>query len=59
VLGYWLTRFLDETCPGLLVRLLARRRRPRDLERDVAEAVGLPAGAFWTRINGRVAEQFG
>jgi hypothetical protein len=59
VRGYWLTRFLHETQPGLLQGLLAHRHDPEALERQVSAALGIPHGEFWREIDGLVAAHFG
>lgn len=58
VRGYWLTRYLDETQPALLRRVLARRHRPRALEGEIAAALGLAPAPFWDEIDGRVVAHF-
>jgi hypothetical protein len=50
VRGYWLTRFIDETRPALLVNLLSKRHHPRELEEQVSAALGIRPGAFWEPI---------
>jgi hypothetical protein len=58
VRGYWLTRFLQETQPGLLQGLLTRRHDPGAVERKLASALGLPHDKFWREIDARVAAHF-
>lgn len=58
VRGYWLTRYLDETQPALLRRLLARRFRPQALEEELAAALGLAPDTFWDEIDGVVVAHF-
>lgn len=58
VRGYWIVRLLEDTCPGLLRSLLAERRAPAAIERQVAERLGLKPEALWRDIDGRVAERF-
>jgi hypothetical protein len=58
VRGYWLTRYLDETRPGLLRRLLSRRYERSELEREVAAALDLPPEGFWECIDGLVVDHF-
>jgi hypothetical protein len=58
VRGYWLTRYLDETQPALLRRLLARRHLPHVLEGEIAAALDLAPATFWDEIDGRVVAHF-
>lgn len=58
VRGYWIVRLLEDTCPGLLRSLLAERRAPAAIERQIAERLGLKPEALWRDIDGRVAERF-
>lgn len=58
VRGYWLTRFLQETQPGLLQGLLSRRHDPGALDRKLAAALGIPHEEFWREIDPRVAAHF-
>jgi len=50
--GYWLTRYLDETQPQLLRDLLARRMRHKNLEAEIASALGKEPESFWQEIDG-------
>jgi hypothetical protein len=59
VRGYWLTRYLEETQPGLLKGLLVRRTTHQALEGAVAAALDMSHEAFWRRIDGVVAAHFG
>jgi hypothetical protein len=59
VSGYWLTRYLHETRPDLLRRLLAQRRSRKVLESDLAAAFGKSRKRFWREIDGMVAAHFG
>lgn len=68
VRGYWITRYLEATHPGLLKELLQRRRSHGDLETRLAR--GLYDGEhrqdagwdgrrqFWREIDGRVVDFF-
>ncbi len=57
--GYWIARYLEEVRPGLLERLLTRRRRHAELEGQIANALGMSREAFWNSIGGIVASHFG
>jgi hypothetical protein len=59
VQGYWLTRYLEETQPGLLKRLLAEPCESCEWDRRVAQACGQAPQAFWEEIDGVVAAHFG
>jgi hypothetical protein len=56
--GYWLTRYLEETRPGLLRNLLARRYRHDELERQIATAYGKGLEAFWADIDSVMVAHF-
>jgi hypothetical protein len=59
VRGYWLTRYIEETRPGLLKGLLTRSRRSisRDeLESEIAAAYGKGREEFWGGIDGELLE---
>ncbi len=56
--GYWITRYLDETQPELLRRLLQRRQSHGALEAEVAAALGMEREAFWREIDGMVVAHF-
>jgi hypothetical protein len=56
--GYWVTRYLEETKPGLLKSLLARRYSHEELEDRVAAALGMEREEFWRRIDGLVVHHF-
>ena len=55
VRGYWLTSYIEETQPGLLKSLFARRYRHDELESKIASAFGMGRGEFWRKIDGMVA----
>lgn len=59
ILGYWLTRYLHETHPGLLRDLLSEPHAHDELEGRVADRLGLDRQALWDRIGGVVADHFG
>ncbi len=56
--GYWLARYLEDTRPGLLKRLLARPRRRDELEREIAAAYGQEPGAFWGAVESKAVSHF-
>jgi hypothetical protein len=56
--GYWLTRYVEETRPGLLKTLLSQRRRPDDLESGIAAAYGKSLGEFWDGIDRETVSYF-
>ena len=58
VRGYWITRFLEETQPGLLKSLLAKRIRHTDLETKIALSLNLDRQEFWRRIDRMVIAHF-
>jgi hypothetical protein len=54
VRGYWITRYLVETQPGLLKSLLGRRRSRKALESELAGGLGVSRESFWEVIDGMV-----
>jgi len=52
VRGYWLTRYVEETRPGLLKSLLTQRYRHDELESQIASAFGMGRAEFWRKIDG-------
>lgn len=58
VRGYWLTRYIEETQPQLLLELLKQRYKPNILENKVAVAYGMEADTFWHEINGTIVSHF-
>jgi hypothetical protein len=58
VRGYWTTRYIAETKPQQLKRLLRERHKHRELERELARAYGLEGDEFW-RIQEKVMARFG
>lgn len=56
--GYWLTRYIEETRPGLLKGLLSRRRDHTELESEIADAYGKGRQAFWREIDGTLVAHF-
>jgi hypothetical protein len=49
--GYWLTRYIEETQPGLLKGLLSRRYHHDELESKIAAAYGKRIEEFWGEID--------
>jgi hypothetical protein len=58
VRGYWLTRYLEDTQPGLLRDLLRQKRSPATLESHVAAAYGMELSEFWKRIDDVIISHF-
>jgi len=58
VRGYWLTRYIEETRPGLLKSLLNRRYSHNELENKIVAAYGMERQRFWGEIDGTVAAHF-
>lgn len=58
VRGYWLTRYLEETRPGLLKGLLSRRYSRDELEGEVATAYGKEREEFWDEIDREIVSHF-
>lgn len=50
-LGYWVTRYIDETQPELLKGVLRTRLEHTTLEERVASAYGKDLDSFWKDIN--------
>jgi len=44
--GYWMTRYLEETCPGFLKDLLSRRPSSDEVLAETAAAFGVDRGAL-------------
>lgn len=59
VQGYWLTRYFEETRPGLLKELLSGQAPPAEVERRLAAASGLGPDRFWAEIDALVVDRFG
>lgn len=55
--GYWRTRYLEETRPGLLRELLAQPR-PGDWDRALAAACNINRDEFWSTLDDAVAAYF-
>jgi hypothetical protein len=58
VRGYWLVRYLEETAPGFLRRMLSRRRDSWTIEREMALALGMEPESFWRDIDDVVVDRF-
>jgi hypothetical protein len=56
--GYWVTRYLEETRPGLLTSLLSQRRKGGEWDAAVATAYGQNAADFWSGIDADLASHF-
>ena len=58
VRGYWLTRYFEETRPGLLKSLLTQRYSRAELENRIAAAYGIEQATFWRSLDETVAANF-
>jgi hypothetical protein len=58
VRGYWLTRYLDETQPGLLKDFLSKRYQYDEFEREIATAAGKGLEGFWGEIDEVLVSHF-
>ena len=56
--GYWITRYLEATNPGLLQELLSEKMTHAALEDRVAAACGIDRETFWRNIDQMVVAQF-
>jgi len=56
--GYWITRYLADTQPGLLRGLLEQRQSHEVLEGTLAAGLGMSRDEFWSRIDGMVLAHF-
>jgi hypothetical protein len=56
--GYWITRYLAETRPGMLRELLTRGQSHEALESTLAAEFGMSREAFWRQIDGIVVAHF-
>ncbi len=56
--SYWIVRFLEDCHPGLIKRLLVKRRSAREIERQVSLALGFPPNQLWMRIDELVTKHF-
>jgi hypothetical protein len=58
VQGYWITRYIEETRPGLLNSLFDRRQGQKQLEENIATAYNYPYAEFWMSVDERVVDYF-
>ena len=58
VRGYWLTRYLEQSSPDLLMSILKEQKSPDTLELSMAEEYGIKPEDFWLEIDKRVVSQF-
>ena len=58
VRGYWLTRFIEDTRPGLLEDVLSQPSTHKALENQVAAAFGMETGVFWREVDGTLVSFF-
>jgi hypothetical protein len=56
-LGYWRTRYLEETRPGMLREVLAQPR-PRNWEQVIAAACQADGQPFWPALDAAMAAHF-
>ena len=59
VRGYWLTRYFEETRPGMLKGLLTQRYPRAELEKRIAAAYNSEHTVFWRDLDRTVAVYFG
>jgi hypothetical protein len=57
--GYWITRYIEETDPGLLKTLLGQPLRKGELVQKLANAYGMGVDEFWGEIDRRLVSYFG
>jgi hypothetical protein len=58
ILGYWLTRYLEETQSELLKKLLQKRIPYAELERNLADAFDFEVDQFWKIVPEKVYAHF-
>jgi len=56
--SYWLTRYLEDTRPGLLKSLLGEMKSVRDFQHEVETAVGVDKDTFWQELRGEISEHY-
>jgi hypothetical protein len=56
--GYWLTRWLDESYPDILARLISTRMATAELERILAEGLSLGMPDLWPSIDAALLKRF-
>jgi hypothetical protein len=59
ICGYWQTRYIEESRPGLLRDLFARRPGRKEMEDAIAASYGKEPDVFWKEITGEVTAWFG
>ncbi len=59
ICGYWQTRYIEESRPGLLRSLFAKKLPRNELENEIALGFGKEPGQFWKEINREVRDWFG
>lgn len=57
--GYWRTRYLEETQPGLLKTQLARPRPPKSWDSAIAAACNADVDSLWAAVDAAVLAHFG
>jgi hypothetical protein len=58
VRGYWITRFLMDTNPGVLREVMKKKKSHRAIQKKIASALGISRRAFWGEIDGLVFSHF-
>jgi hypothetical protein len=58
VRGYWLTRYLADTRPGLTNLLLSKKYSHQELEGLIAAELDIPQNSFWQDIDQRVVDTY-
>jgi hypothetical protein len=56
--GYWLTRYIEESNPDLLLDLLSRRHTDAELENALSTAYGIETGSLWSILEDRARHYF-
>lgn len=56
--GYWLTRYLVETQPELIYELLKEQTDQQELERSIAEVLGINKEVFWQEVDQLVIARY-
>ena len=56
--GYWITRYLETTNPGVLKKLLEKRHTHKNLHEQIAKALQLSQQEFWKQIDGLIVRRF-
>lgn len=56
--GYWLVRYLEETRPGFLRRMLARQQAAGMIEREMITELEMAPESFWRDIDEVIAGHF-